>query len=209
MNSRQIYLSKYWSHYPESTVDPEGLTFCGEVLRIEIQGGTFQIVLGQQRGVEVVRARKAQLAQTELSPELVLRPGDKISVRKSGDEISIVLMAPNLLEGGEPPLNSRILEGWNQFLEVIRSFWVEQEFLEIETPSLVSCPGFESTIRPFEVKRQVKLTSVFLPTSPEMHLKKVLSRGFTKIFEISFFFHDDVTRATHQTEFKMLELHRS
>lgn len=106
---------------------------------------------------------------------------------------------------------------WNLFKKQIRNFFLRQRFIEIETPSLVTCPGTEPFLDVFEVpldkspmaKSKKTLNSLYLPTSPELHLKKALGNGYTKIFEIKNCFRQGEFSEKHQPEFTMLEWYRT
>ena len=58
---------------------------------------------------------------------------------------------------------------WQKFQQKIRSYFIEREFIELATPSLVSSPGLETFLDPFETEIEIGSYSkkVYLPTSPE------------------------------------------
>lgn len=89
----------------------------------------------------------------------------------------------------------------------MRLYFLGKGFLETPTPTLVSCPGMEAHLEPFEV--QVEGGNHFLPTSPEIHLKKRLCQGFEKIFELRPCFRKDPVTPLHRPEFFMLEWYRA
>lgn len=99
-----------------------------------------------------------------------------------------------------------ILRRWALFKVLIRAFFLERSFIEVETPTLVPCPGTEPYLNPFKVEG----TPIrYLPTSPELHLKKALSQGLDAIFEMKACFRGGEKGELHQTEFLMLEWYRS
>ncbi len=100
---------------------------------------------------------------------------------------------------------------WNRFLVLVREFFNDQKFIEIRTPTLVVSPGLEPFLDPFETEfvagsRREKL---YLPTSPEFHLKKALCIGFKNIFELKECFRNGEVGDHHQPEFMMLEWYRA
>ncbi len=103
------------------------------------------------------------------------------------------------------------LKKWSLFLKQTRSFFDSKDFLELNTPSLVACPGTEPSLESFstEIKLGSKNQKVFLPTSPELHLKKALTMGFEKIYEIAKCYRNNEVTEIHQPEFWMLEWYRS
>lgn len=85
----------------------------------------------------------------------------------------------------------------------IRDFFLNQGFLETQTPVLVPCPGMEPHIRPFSAG------GAFLPTSPEFAMKRLLVGGLEKIFQICSSFRNEPYSSTHHPEFTMLEWYRA
>jgi len=97
-------------------------------------------------------------------------------------------------------------------LKLIREFFWQQDFIEIEAPLVVRLPGQEPNIQPIPVgvkddrKRKFK---GFLHTSPEYTMKKMLATGFEKIFYLGKCFRDEESfGGTHNPEFTMLEWYR-
>lgn len=102
----------------------------------------------------------------------------------------------------------------HDFLRKIRSFFEERDFLELQTPTLVSNPGLEPHLQYFETKwipgmSRGREERFFLPTSPEYHLKKALGHGLPRIYEIAKSFRNGEASARHEPEFLMLEWYRS
>jgi lysyl-tRNA synthetase class 2 len=96
------------------------------------------------------------------------------------------------------------------FVEQIRRFFRERQLAEVLTPSLVSCPGLEPTLEPFatQILWERKARPAYLPTSPEIHLKKAMALGFSDCFEIKNCFRQGEFSAHHEPEFLMLEWYR-
>lgn len=85
----------------------------------------------------------------------------------------------------------------------VRSFFDQNEFLEVDTP--VRQPHIlpESNIEP------IPSGSWFLQTSPEQCMKRMLAAGCEKIFQICPCFRKDERGSRHLEEFTMLEWYRS
>lgn len=90
----------------------------------------------------------------------------------------------------------------------IREFFRTQGFHETRTPLLVPCPGMEPHIRPFPVTNELRKT-LFLPTSPEFAMKRLLVGGLERIFQICSAFRDEPHSITHRPEFSILEWYRA
>ncbi len=87
--------------------------------------------------------------------------------------------------------------------ESIRAFFRGQNFLEVETPVRVPVIAPEPYIMPFQSE------SWFLSTSPELHMKRMLSAGYDKLFQLSHCFRKGERGRWHNPEFIMLEWYRA
>ena len=80
------------------------------------------------------------------------------------------------------------------------------------TPPLVENPGMETHIHPFQAyhAHTKKLSSFYLQTSPEFHMKKLLAENqdLNQIFTLSYCFRDEPNSPVHRSQFIMLEWYR-
>jgi lysyl-tRNA synthetase class 2 len=81
----------------------------------------------------------------------------------------------------------------------IRDFLIDREYLEVETPSLVPSPIPEPHID------AVSCGDLYLHTSPEFCMKRLLAAGYQKIFQICKCFRSGERGSFHLPEFTMLE----
>jgi len=86
-----------------------------------------------------------------------------------------------------------------RFMQNIRHFFNEQEFLEIETPVRIPGPAPEEHIE------AIPSGSWFLQTSPELCMKRLLAAGYPRIFQICKCFRAQERGEKHLPEFTMLE----
>ena len=95
-------------------------------------------------------------------------------------------------------------------LWAIRTFFTNQNFLDVLTPPMVANPGMETHIHPFQVghAKTSSLSPYYLQTSPEFHMKELLSLDFQNIFTISYAFRDEPVATQHRPQFLMLEWYR-
>lgn len=95
-------------------------------------------------------------------------------------------------------------------LWAIRTFFQQNNFLDVMTPPMVKNPGMETHIHPFQVAhaKSASLSSFYLQTSPEFHMKELLSIGFNDIFTITYSFRDEPSAPDHRPQFLMLEWYR-
>ena len=84
---------------------------------------------------------------------------------------------------------------------------------EVETPCLVPVPGMEPHIQAFETAFVPEgggaPRPLFLHTSPEYAMKRLLADGLPQTFQLARVFRDGEVSRTHNPEFTMLELYRA
>lgn len=103
------------------------------------------------------------------------------------------------------------LKGLYETIAACRHFFTDKGFLETPTPPLVENPGMEAHLHPFQVRslHQNKNLNLYLHTSPEFFMKKLLSEGFEKIYHLGWCFRDEPKSHTHRPQFLMLEWYRA
>jgi lysyl-tRNA synthetase class 2 len=87
-------------------------------------------------------------------------------------------------------------------LQGIRHFFVEKDYLEVETPHRIPTPAPESHIDP------IPSGLWFLHTSPELCMKRLMAAGYEKIFQICRCWRDRERGSQHLPEFTLLEWYR-
>lgn len=85
----------------------------------------------------------------------------------------------------------------------VRRFFAEQGYLEVDTPLRIPAPVPESHIVP------QASGAWYLQTSPELCMKRLLARGYPRIFQICKCFRYQERGARHLPEFTMLEWYRA
>jgi lysyl-tRNA synthetase class 2 len=88
----------------------------------------------------------------------------------------------------------------------IRSFMVEHQFLEVETPMLHPIPG-GANAKPFATHHNALDQQMFLRIAPELYLKRLLVGGFERVFEINRNFRNEGISVRHNPEFTMMEFY--
>ena len=95
----------------------------------------------------------------------------------------------------------------------IRSFFARRGFEEVETPYLVPAPGMEPHIDAFEAPFVPEgggaSRPLWLHTSPEYAMKRLLATGFDRIFQLARVFRNGEVSSSHNPEFTMLEFYRA
>ncbi len=100
-----------------------------------------------------------------------------------------------------------ILRKRHELLRAIRQFFYDREYIEVETANLMRMPAPDPHIDPLEAFVGGK-GPYFLHTSPEMGMKKLLSSGQNRIFQICKVYRVEEHEEIHNTEFTMLEWYR-
>lgn len=90
-----------------------------------------------------------------------------------------------------------------QVCSAVRNFFTRRGYLEVETPFMVPGPAPEPYID------AIAAGGMFLHTSPELCMKRLLAAGYSRIFQISKCFRAGERGSLHIPEFTMLEWYRS
>ena len=93
----------------------------------------------------------------------------------------------------------------------IREFFYSRKVTEVKTPSLLFSPTTDVYIDSIEVKvnRDIsRSTDLYLHTSPELEMKRLLSKGSGDIFQICQVYRDNEYGSNNSNEFTMLEFYR-
>ena len=95
----------------------------------------------------------------------------------------------------------------------VRAHLSARRFEEVETPCLVPAPGMEPHIRAFEAPFVPEgggaPRPLWLHSSPEYAMKRLLADGFERIFQLCRVFRNGEVSDTHNPEFTMLEMYRA
>ncbi len=93
----------------------------------------------------------------------------------------------------------KMLPARARIINEIRRFFIGRNYIEVETPLRIPAPAPESHID------AVPSGKWFLHTSPELCMKRLLSAGFDRIFQICRCWRDGERGSQHLPEFTMLE----
>ena len=86
-----------------------------------------------------------------------------------------------------------------RIIQAIRSFFIDRQYLEVETPIRIPAPAPEAHIN------AVTTDDWFLQTSPELCMKQLLAAEFSRIFQICKCFRLKERGTKHLPELTMLE----
>jgi len=110
----------------------------------------------------------------------------------------------------QPTAQIETLKKRAEILKIIRGFFETRNITEVETPILsaygITDPEIESITASYH--RAGKIQDVFLQTSPEFAMKRLLAAGIGDCYQMSRVFRNDEIGRYHNPEFSLLEWYR-
>lgn len=100
-------------------------------------------------------------------------------------------------------MNPVVLAKRAEVIRAVREFFWSFDFIEVETPIRISAPAMEPHIIAPESGNH------WLRTSPELHMKRLISEGASRIFQIGSCFREGEKGRRHNPEFTLLEWYRA
>ncbi len=102
----------------------------------------------------------------------------------------------------------RVFETRAALIRLIRGFFEERGFLEVETPMMHHRVG-GAAARPFVTHHNALDLDLYLRIAPELFLKRLVVGGFERVFEINRNFRNEGVSTQHNPEFTMLEFYQA
>ena len=96
----------------------------------------------------------------------------------------------------------------SKILKEIRNFLADRDFMEVETPMLVSNAG-GAAARPFETHYNALNEDVKLRISLELYLKRLIVGGLERVYESGRVFRNEGVDTRHNPEFTLMELYQA
>jgi len=100
-----------------------------------------------------------------------------------------------------------------RILGAVRDFFAASGYVEVDTPALQASPGLEPHLKAFATvlhdPRDSTARTLYLHTSPEFAMKKLVAGGLPRIWQLAHVYRDGERSATHHPEFSMLEWYRA
>ncbi|HLE71094.1 MAG TPA: lysine--tRNA ligase, partial [Vicinamibacteria bacterium] len=96
----------------------------------------------------------------------------------------------------------------SRLIQVIRTFFDERGYIEVETPMLQPIAG-GAVARPFKTYHNALKMDLYLRIAPELYLKRLTVGGMEKVYEINRNFRNEGISTRHNPEFTMLEFYEA
>lgn len=94
----------------------------------------------------------------------------------------------------------------SKIISLVRKFFEEKGFLEVETPMLHPIPG-GANAKPFITHHNALGVDRYLRIAPELYLKRLIVGGFEAVFELNRNFRNEGMDHSHNPEFSMIEFY--
>lgn len=96
----------------------------------------------------------------------------------------------------------------SQLVAFMRNFFIDQGYLEVETPMMQAIPG-GANAKPFITHHNALGMDLYLRIAPELYLKRLVVGGFERVFEINRNFRNEGLSTKHNPEFTMIEFYQA
>ena len=93
-------------------------------------------------------------------------------------------------------------------IRLIRQFMDRHDFLEVETPMMQPKAG-GAVARPFKTHHNALDQDLYLRIAPELYLKRLVTGGLERVYEINRNFRNEGISTFHNPEFTMMEFYAS
>lgn len=100
----------------------------------------------------------------------------------------------------------KVFETRSKIISVMRQFFDQKGWLEVETPVLQPVHG-GAAARPFETFHNTLDQSLYLRIANELYLKRLIVGGFDGVYEIGKMFRNEGMDRTHNPEFTVMEIY--
>lgn len=207
------------------------VTICGRILQINNMGGIIFVFIQREKKMQICFKKtdgifhiaklfqvgdfiKASGAWFKTSQNKTCLYAKSVDLIAKGMKDIGKLLSGNVTSDIEELRRKKYLElltkGTNvmvqrsSIIKKIRDFFSEQNFLEVETRSLLPVNS-GANAKPFTTKYNALGTEYYLRVAPELDLKRYLVGGMQKIFEIGKNFRNEGMDRTHNPEFTSLE----
>ncbi len=104
------------------------------------------------------------------------------------------------------PQYKEIFKKRSKVISSMRAFFVERDWMEVETPILQAIHG-GAAARPFKTYHNTLDMPLFMRIANELYLKRLIVAGFDGVFEFAKMFRNEGMDRTHNPEFTAMEIY--
>jgi lysyl-tRNA synthetase class 2 len=101
-----------------------------------------------------------------------------------------------------------VFEKRNRIIRLMRRFMEERDFLEVETPMMQPRAG-GAMAKPFKTRHNALGMDLYLRIAPELYLKRLVTGGMERVYEINRNFRNEGISTFHNPEFTMMEFYQA
>ncbi len=101
-----------------------------------------------------------------------------------------------------------VFEKRSRIVKLLRRFFEDRDFLEVETPMMQPIAG-GAAAKPFVTHHNTLDMELYLRVAPELFLKRLLVGGFERVFELNRNFRNEGISVRHNPEFTMVEFYQA
>ncbi len=106
------------------------------------------------------------------------------------------------------PAVRELFQTRSRIIRMLRNFFEERGFLEVETPMMQSIAG-GAAAKPFTTHHNALNLDLYLRIAPELYLKRLLVGGLERVFEVNRSFRNEGISVRHNPEFTMVEFYQA
>ena len=106
------------------------------------------------------------------------------------------------------PHTKEVFAKRSRIIHLIRCFMEERDFLEVETPMMQPKAG-GAMARPFKTHHNALGMDFYLRIAPELYLKRLVTGGLERVYEINKNFRNEGISTFHNPEFTMMEFYQA
>jgi lysyl-tRNA synthetase class 2 len=104
------------------------------------------------------------------------------------------------------PAVREVFQRRSRIIKLMRDFMEERDFLEVETPMMQPQAG-GAAAKPFKTYHNALGMDLYMRIAPELYLKRLVTGGLDRVYEINRNFRNEGISTFHNPEFTMMEFY--
>jgi len=164
----------------------KGRVFKTQVGETSVYVNDFKVLSKAIRPLPIVKEKEGQVYDAVNDPELRYRQR----------YVDLII---------NPQVRERFKQR-TQIINIMRNFFTEKGYLEVETPILQPIPG-GAAARPFITHHNTLDMPLYLRIANELYLKRLIVGGYEGVYEFAKDFRNEGMDRTHNPEFTVMEIY--